>query len=330
MRSDTSPLASVVLPTFDRVALVVGAVESVLAQSESDFELLVVDDGSRDGTEAVLRESYAGEPRVRVLRQENAGISGARNRGIENARGRYLALVDSDDRWDPGFLRSQIQLLERHPEVALAYADGRAQVQRPGRPATMRTDPDFKAPDSLQAVLEGAWAYPSGWCFRTEALRAVPFDPALRRNEDTDLLVRLLLTGWKLAPNHDVLFAYRDGGGGPGAERATADDIAMLSARVTVLRRHLPRAPEARGARRHLQRTEAHLALALARAGRWREARPLLLSWGLRPPTRPSALWLWLRSLVARRPLAPRDHAPRNHASGMTASASTSINAPWS
>lgn len=311
MRSDTSPLASsplasVVLPTYDRVGLVQGAVESVLAQTETDFELLVVDDGSRDGTEAVLRARYAGEPRVRILRQENAGISGARSRGIEHARGRFLALLDSDDRWLPGFLRSQIELLERHPEVALAYADGRAQEQRPGRPATMRTDPDFKAPDSLQALFEGAWAYPSGWCFRTEALRAVPFDPSLRRNEDTDLLLRLLLTGWRLVPNLEVLFAYRDGHGGPGAERATADDIGMLSARVAVLRRHLPRAPEPRGARRHLQRTEAHLALALARAGRWREARPLLLRWGLRPPTRPKALWLWLKSLGARRPLAPR------------------------
>ena len=300
------PLASVVVPTYDRVGLVLGAVESVLAQTETDLEVLVVDDGSSDGTQVVLRERYADEPRVRILRQEHLGISCARNLGLQNARGRFVGLLDSDDRWLPGFLRSQIELLERHPAAALAYADGRAQESRSGRPATMRTNHDFLAPDSLQATFEGAWAYPSGWCLRTEALRAIPFDAAVDCNEDTDLLLRLFLGGWKTVANLEVLFAYEDGYERSGAERATADEVRMLSGRVAVLRRHLERAPDPRGARRHLRRTQAHLALALARAGRWREARPLFLRWGVRLPTRPKALWLWLRSLVARRPLGPR------------------------
>jgi len=300
------PLVSVVIPTYDRAGLVLDAVASALAQTEADLEVLVVDDGSQDGTEMLLRGRHAGEPRVRVLRQEHAGISCARNLGIQNARGRFVGLLDSDDRWRPGFLRSQIALLERHPAAALAYADGRPLEPRSGRPASMRTNPDFRAPDSLQATFEGAWAYPSGWCLRTDALRAIPFDAAADRNEDTDLLLRLFLGGWQTVANLELLFDYQDGYASPGAERATADEARMLSGRVSVLRRHLARAPDLRRARRHLRRTEAHLALALARAGRWREARPLFLRWGWRPPTRPKALWLWLRSLVARRPLAPR------------------------
>src|SRR5689334_25256855 len=90
---------SVVLPTYERREQVVRAVESVLRQTYRDFELIVVDDGSTDGTEAALRRLGDG---LRYVRRENGGTGAARNTGTELARGAVVAFLDSDDEWRPG------------------------------------------------------------------------------------------------------------------------------------------------------------------------------------------------------------------------------------
>jgi glycosyltransferase involved in cell wall biosynthesis len=108
------PTVSVVIPTYNRADLLGEALESVFAQSFADYEIIVVDDGSTDDTAERLK-GY-GEL-VRVLRQDNLGIGPARNRGIDAARGRYVALLDSDDLWRPGKLAVQVEYMQRHPEL---------------------------------------------------------------------------------------------------------------------------------------------------------------------------------------------------------------------
>ena len=95
---------SVIIPTHDRAAVLGRAIESVLAQSLKPLEVIVVDDGSSDDTAALVGQRY---PRVRFLRQQNRGVSAARNAGIELARGEWLAFLDSDDEWLPGKLAAQ-------------------------------------------------------------------------------------------------------------------------------------------------------------------------------------------------------------------------------
>src|SRR5690554_2263658 len=107
------PLVSVVIPTYNRRELVCLAIDSVLAQDLPVEDVIVVDDGSVDGTGQWLVERYAG--RIRYLWQENAGVSAARNRGMAIARGRYITLLDSDDLWLPAKTRLQAEWLERHP-----------------------------------------------------------------------------------------------------------------------------------------------------------------------------------------------------------------------
>ena len=91
------PLVSVILPTYNRAWALKTAIDSVLFQNYPNIELIVIDDGSRDNTKELLKD-YKNQ--IRVLTQENAGVSAARNRGIEKSRGEFIALLDSDDAWD--------------------------------------------------------------------------------------------------------------------------------------------------------------------------------------------------------------------------------------
>ncbi len=116
----SSPSVTVVITTHNRARLVVEAVESVLAQTVTDFELIVIDDGSTDDT-ALLLDPY--KDRLSYHRQENSGPSSARNRGIEIAGGSLIAFLDSDDLWHPEKLLRQVDYLQLHPEFPLCYTD---------------------------------------------------------------------------------------------------------------------------------------------------------------------------------------------------------------
>ena len=119
-RSEDAPTVSVIIPTYNRAHLLPRALESVLAQTFEDLEVLVVDDGSTDGTEAVVT-GY--DDRVRYLRQpQNAGVSAARNRGLREARGEFVAFLDSDDEWFPEKLARQVERFRELPDrVGLLY-----------------------------------------------------------------------------------------------------------------------------------------------------------------------------------------------------------------
>ncbi len=115
------PKVSVIIPTFNRLPMLKEAVDSVLAQDFEDIELIVVDDGSADGTSEEMGR-YGG--RVRVVRHpENRGVSAARNSGILHAKGKYIAFLDSDDLWVKGKLRIQVTFLDDNPQYPLCYTD---------------------------------------------------------------------------------------------------------------------------------------------------------------------------------------------------------------
>lgn len=119
-----SPTVSVIIPTYNRATLLPRAIDSVIAQTYTDWELIIIDDGSTDDTTAVL-ESYANKlgDRLRVLNQTNTGPCSARNRGINASRGRLLCFLDSDDEFLPNKLARQLELFDLRPELGFVYSD---------------------------------------------------------------------------------------------------------------------------------------------------------------------------------------------------------------
>jgi glycosyltransferase involved in cell wall biosynthesis len=116
-------LVSVVIPTFNRRELVIEAIASVLAQTYANLEVLVIDDGSTDGTGEAIAARYPSEPRLRYTWQPNAERSAARNTGIAQARGEFVAFLDSDDHWLPDKLEKQLAVFAADPSLDLVHAD---------------------------------------------------------------------------------------------------------------------------------------------------------------------------------------------------------------
>jgi glycosyltransferase involved in cell wall biosynthesis len=103
---------SVVIPLFNKEATIARALRSVLAQTFQDFEVIVVNDGSTDNGPRLV----AGDPRIRLVNQANAGVAAARNRGVAETRGEIVAFLDADDEWLPGFLETVCSLMRAHPD----------------------------------------------------------------------------------------------------------------------------------------------------------------------------------------------------------------------
>lgn len=120
MSGNSDPLVSVIIPTFNRRHQTEAAVASVLSQDFTDFELIVVDDGSTDDTTPVL-ERYG--PDLTLICQENKGVSAARNTGVAHSHGKYVAFLDSDDLWHPAKLSVQTAFFQNHPQTRICQTE---------------------------------------------------------------------------------------------------------------------------------------------------------------------------------------------------------------
>jgi glycosyltransferase involved in cell wall biosynthesis len=178
---------SVVITTYNRVDLVRRAIDSVLAQTVRPGEIVVVDDGSSDGTIAALAR-YA--DRVSCVWQPRAGASAARNRGLREARGHWVAFLDSDDEWEPGRLAALVDFVAGHPHAGyivtgrrLLAADG---ARRRRTTSWRRTDGDITSDDLLAGMRCG-----SGMVKRALALAIGGYDERIAAGEDLDFCLRL-------------------------------------------------------------------------------------------------------------------------------------------
>ncbi len=191
-------LVSVIMPTYNSSEFIRQAVVSVLSQSYQNLEIIVIDDGSTVGNAAeIVGELIKQDGRVRYLRQDNAGQAAARNFGIADARGEFVALLDDDDEWiDPGKLKKQLDFFEHHPDCVLA-GTGMRGVDEKGRKAY-----DYIPPQTDEKIrrniLFGSCFINSSVVFRKAAFKAVGGYKAgevMRHVEDYELWLNLGTVG---------------------------------------------------------------------------------------------------------------------------------------
>jgi len=247
---------SAIIPVCDGRSFIGVALDAVLGQTRPPEEIIVVDDGSTDGTAAWVQERYHGagdHPRVRVVRQANQGVAAARNLGAAEARGDYLALCDADDVWLPRKLEVQISVIERLvreggdpppalgssrlplvPDGRMERAVARAWKDSPGRrsrPVLPTQTVRGLRPLTVAEVLMGCDVMPSSVMIRRDVFDALGgFDPALRRgSEDFDFWLRLAIGGRFLClPEPVFLYRVRAGSVSSDPERVAVAQTALL------------------------------------------------------------------------------------------------------
>ena len=196
MGSDSSLcFFSVIIPLYNKADTIVRTLKSVSWQKFRDFEVVVVDDGSKDDGVAVV-EAFNGIERIRLIRQENAGVSAARNRGVAEARGRYMAFLDADDEWHPDYLQELSLAIRKIPDAVVyganyanvvgdLYATGQYVMNKRIRRIDLFSVWSKRCPiHTSSAVIE-----------REAFMKAGGFNPASHYFEDAELLFKLALLG---------------------------------------------------------------------------------------------------------------------------------------
>ena len=147
------PLVSVIMPCFNHARFLPAAIESVLAQSHAELELIVTDDCSRDDSWTVMQEYARRDTRVRLVRHAaNGGLPKSRNDAMAVSRGEFLAFCDSDDVWNPDKLAVQLALLAQHPDCDMTYCDTDI-IDEHGRPTGRTFSERFPLPDEFSGLL---------------------------------------------------------------------------------------------------------------------------------------------------------------------------------
>jgi len=237
---------SVIVPAYNAASYIVEALQSVLSQTRQPNEIIVVDDGSNDGTDAAVLS--VPDPRIKYRWKENEGVSTARNRGLAEAQCDYIAFLDADDRWLPTMLEEQGALLDARPDVVFSFTNFRRFLEISGEflgdqfqfyhgLSALASEP---GPVGDTRVLMGdaflrlipLWDYPAytqANCYRRSALEGIRFSPQLRRCEDLDFTLRVAMRGRVAYNPHPLVEVRRHG------KNLTADDRRMSGDKLQAL-----------------------------------------------------------------------------------------------
>lgn len=217
------PAVSIIMPAYNVEPYIGDAIRSALAQTFTDFEVVVVDDGSKDETARVVRALARQDARVQLVQQANRGLAGARNSALRASRGEFFALLDSDDLWEPTFLEQQLAVLHTHPDVDIVTGNGwylggakHGQLARP--------HPDARPAPELASIIGDEWSVFIMSVFRRQVYTGIgPFDESMRSNEDYDFWLRAAIAGFTFARNDRPLGHYRI-----RTDSLSASDVRMI------------------------------------------------------------------------------------------------------
>jgi glycosyltransferase involved in cell wall biosynthesis len=229
------PTVSVIMPAFNVAPYIGAAIESVIAQTMPDWELLIVDNGSTDSTAAIVEAFTGTDRRVRLLRQTRGGISAARNTAMREATGEFFALLDSDDLWEPSYLAAEFAIFAEYPDVDIVTGNGWFLGGRlHGRPA--RPWPDTRPQPTLANILADETSVFIMSIMRRRVYEAIGgFDEALHSNEDYEYWLRAAEAGFRFRRNDEPLGHYRR-----RDDSVSANELRMLKGILLVYERIRP------------------------------------------------------------------------------------------
>ncbi len=266
MGKEKAAFVSVIIPTYNRAWILETAVSSVLAQRFSPFELIVVDDGSTDGTAAMLAGLH---DKITVIRQANRGVSSARNTGIRAARGSLIAFLDSDDHWLPQKLALQTAFFNTHPEISICQT---AEIWiRNG----VRVNPKKKhakpSGDIFKRSLERCLVSPSAVMLRRRLFDEIGlFDETMPACEDYDMWLRIAA---RYAVNLiDIPLVIKTGGHADQLSRQAGLDKYRIQSLVKLIRQNRLSAEQRKAAVQVLQQKIAIYKTGCLKRGRAAEA----------------------------------------------------------
>lgn len=230
---DPEDLVSIIIPSYNAAPFIKETLESVFAQTYTNYQVIVVNDGSPDTPvfEAILSPWM---DRITYVKQENRGLSGARNAGLRAAKGNLVALLDADDIWMPDYLEAQTAYLREHPECDLVYCN-----------CMFFGDSIHSGTDFMASFPSNGEATPAAIISRrvhifvsvmarTNALKSIGFDESLRSCEDFDCWIRFTAAGYKIGYHRKILIRYRK-----HAASLSASSTRMAESNIQVLTKSL-------------------------------------------------------------------------------------------
>lgn len=221
-----APRVSIVIPCYKTSGLVAETLQSVFAQTYKDFEVVVVNDGSPDTPE--LEQAIAPwRDRLTYVQTDNCGLAGARNNGIRAARGELIALLDSDDLWEPQYLQVQVRKLDENPSADIVYPNAIIFGNAPGLSEFPRSRGEVTFTSLVQ---ENCVVMVSVLARRSALERAGLFDNSLRSCEDFDMWLRTVKHGGRIIYHPQVLVRYRR-----RPSSLSADEVWMCTNAIKVL-----------------------------------------------------------------------------------------------
>ncbi len=199
------PLISVVVPAYNVEKTIQETIQSIQQQTFSDFELIVINDGSTDGTLDVINSIQ--DPRLKVFSYENAGLPEARNRGIDRSSGGFITFIDADDLWTPDKLELQLAALQKHPEAGLVYS-WTSFMSSEGKEFSKDVPVFFEGNVYPQLLVGNFINSGSNAMLRREAIESVgKFDASLRSIEDWEYWLRVAAKwSFALVPKYQILY----------------------------------------------------------------------------------------------------------------------------
>lgn len=186
-----SPVISVIIPTYNMEPWITDTIHSVLKQSFSNFECIIIDDGSTDNTVSTIQQIH--DPRLHILQQTNQGVSAARNTGLSHAKGQYIAFLDGDDLWDPQFLQIMLNALQTSPGSKLSWCNTVMFMDVTYKKKPQPWGNIHKTGNIWWDFLQHTYFTMGAFLVETQLIKHIGiFDTTLLVGEDRDFILRIL------------------------------------------------------------------------------------------------------------------------------------------